>query len=59
MKPFPAHSSTTTGVDSCSLLQGNLPIQGSNLGLPHCGQIPYYLSHHGSPESDYSRTVSY
>lgn len=27
------------------LLQGIFPIQGSNLGLPHCRQIPYCLSH--------------
>ena len=31
------------------LLQGIFPIQGSNLGLLHCRQILYYLSHHGSP----------
>ena len=28
--------------------RGILPTQGLNLGLPHCGQIPYYLSHEGS-----------
>ena len=38
-----------TGVGSLSLLQGILPIQGSNLGLLHCGQILYQLSHKGSP----------
>ena len=26
-------------------LQGIFPTQGSNLGLQHCGQIPYHLSH--------------
>ena len=26
--------------------------QVTNLGLPHCRQILYRLSHHGSPESD-------
>ena len=31
------------------LLPGIFPTQGSNLGLPHCGQMPYHLSHHGSP----------
>ena len=31
------------------LLQGIFPIQGSNPGLPHCGQILYWLSHQGSP----------
>ena len=30
------------------LLQGNFPIQGSNLGLPHCRWILYQLSHQGS-----------
>ena len=38
-----------TGVDSHSLLQGIILIQGSNPGLPHCGQILYQLSHQGSP----------
>ena len=37
------------GVDSLSLLQGIFPTQGSNLGLPHCGQSLYQLSHKGSP----------
>ena len=31
------------------LLQGIFQTQGSNLGLLHCRQIIYYLSHHGSP----------
>ena len=38
-----------TGMDSCSLLQGIFPIQGSNPGLPHCRQILYCLSHRRSP----------
>ena len=38
-----------TGVDSCSLLQGIFPTQGSNLGLPHCRWILYQLNHKGSP----------
>ena len=38
-------------VGSCFLLQGILPTQGSNSGLPHCRQIPYQLSHQGSPGS--------
>ena len=29
---------------------GDLPNQGSNWGLPHCGQILYCLSHQGSPK---------
>ena len=37
-----------TGVSSHSLLQGIFPTQGSNPGLPHCGQILYHLSHQGS-----------
>ena len=32
-----------TGVGS--LLQGIFPTQGSNLGLPHCRQTLYHLSH--------------
>ena len=31
------------------ILQGIFPTQGSNPGLPHCGQILYQLSHKGSP----------
>ena len=30
------------------LLQGIFPTQGSNPGLPHCGQMLYRLSHQGS-----------
>ena len=37
------------GVDSCSLLQGIFLTQGSNPGLPHCGQILDQLSHQRSP----------
>ena len=32
----------------CSLLQGIFPTQGSNLGLLHCRQILYHLSHQES-----------
>ena len=28
---------------------GNFPTQGSNLGLPHCRQMLYHLSHQGRP----------
>ena len=38
-----------TEVGSLSLLQGIFPTQGSNPGIPHCGQILYQLSHKGSP----------
>ena len=34
-----------TGAGSLSLLLGVFPTQGSNLGLPHCRQILYQLSH--------------
>ena len=37
------------GVGCHALLQGVFPTQGSNPGLPHCTQILYCLSHHGSP----------
>ena len=40
-----------TGVNSHSLLQGILPTQGSNPGLPHCRQILYHLSYQGSPRN--------
>ena len=36
------------GVGCRALLQGIFPTQGSNLGLPHCRQILYRLSHQGS-----------
>ena len=38
-----------TGVGSLSLLQGILPAQGSNPGLPHCRRVLYQLSYQGSP----------
>ena len=38
-----------TGVGSLSLLQGIVPTQRSNPGLPHCRQIVYQLSHKGRP----------
>ena len=38
-----------TGVDCCFVLQGSFLTQGSNLGLPHCRQILYHLSHQESP----------
>ena len=42
-------SSKATGVGGHSLLKGIFPTQGSNLGLLHCRQILYCLSHQGSP----------
>ena len=34
---------------SHTFLQGIIPTQGLNPGLPHCRQILYHLSHQGSP----------
>ena len=42
---FPGKS---TGEGCHFLLQGIFPTQGSNPGLPHCGQMLYPLSHQGS-----------
>ena len=39
-----------TGVGCHSLLQGVFLTQESNLGLSHCRQILYHLSHQGSPK---------
>ena len=38
-----------TGVGCHAVLQGIFPTQVLNLGLPHCRQILYHLSHQGSP----------
>ena len=38
-----------TRVGCHALLQGIVPTQGSNPGLPHCRQILYCLSHQGNP----------
>ena len=38
-----------SGVTCHSLVQGIISTQGLNLGLLHCGQILYNLSHQGSP----------
>ena len=43
--------SKNTGVNSCSILQGIFPTQGSNSGLLHCRQILYHLSHQGKPKN--------
>ena len=40
-----------TGVGSHSLLQGIIPTQGWNPGLPHCRQFHYLLSHKGCTEA--------
>ena len=36
------------GVGCHALLQGVFPSQGSNLGLLHCRQILYHLSHYSA-----------
>ena len=47
-----------TGVDSLFLLQGILPTQGLNPGLPHCRQILYLLSHQGKSKNTGVGSVS-
>ena len=42
-----------TGVSCHALLQGDLPEQGLNLGLPHCRQTLYHLNHQRSPMDTY------
>ena len=42
-------SGKNTAVGCHALLQGIFPTQGSNVGLLHCRQILYQLSHQGSP----------
>ena len=44
-------SSKNTGVGYHALLQGIFLTQKSNLGLLHCKQIFYCLSHQGSPHT--------
>ena len=43
-------SRQNTRVSCHSLLQEIFPTQGSNLGLLHCMQILYHLSHQGNPK---------
>ena len=38
-----------TGVGCHALLQGLFLTQGLNLGLLHCRQVHYHLSHEGNP----------
>ena len=45
-------------VGSHSLLLGIFPTQGLNLGLPHCRQILYHLSHQGSPTLTLQASIS-
>ena len=42
----------STGVGYHFLLQRIFPTQGSNLGLPHCRQMLYHLSHQGSHKNE-------
>ena len=56
--PQSAHGDSpgkNTGVGCHALLQGIFPNQGSNLGLQHCRQILYHLSHQGSPCDRYMK----
>ena len=46
-----------TGEGCHSLLQGIFPTKGLNLGLLHCRQILYCLSHWGSPMYDKSSCI--
>ena len=46
-----------TGMGSLSLLQQNFPTQELNLGLLHCRQILYHLSHQGIIELQGKETV--
>ena len=39
-----------TGMGCHALLRGVFSTQGSNPGLPYCGQILYHPSHQGSPK---------
>ena len=50
-------SSKSTGVGCHDLLQGTFLTQGSNLGLLHCRQILYHLSHLGSHKKIYGLNV--
>ena len=47
-----------TGVGNLSLLQGIIPTQGSNPGLPHCRCILYQPSHKGISNTENSRNFS-
>jgi len=44
-------------VDCHFLLQEIFPSQGMNLGLPHCRQILYCLSHQGVSRDKYKKEV--
>ena len=46
-----------SGVGCHFVLQGIFPTQGSNLGLPHCRQILYHLSHPWSPVQHYNNII--
>ena len=46
-----------TGVGCLFLLQGIVPVQGSEPGSLHCRQIVYHLSHQGNGYANKSNTV--
>ena len=47
-----------SGVGSCSLIQGIVPTQGSNPGLPHCRWILYQPSHSEAEGGDHFQLVT-
>ena len=49
--------SKNTGMGCHFLLQGIFPTQELNLGLLHCRQILYHLSHQGNPELPYGPAI--
>ena len=51
---FMASPGRNAGVGCHFLLQGIVLTQGSNLGLLHCRQILYHLSHQGNSIIDYA-----
>ena len=53
LSPFLGGGGKNTGVGCHSLLQEIFQTQGSNLGLQHCRQTLYHLSHQGSPYGSY------
>ena len=52
---FPGKS---TGMGCHFLPQRIFPTQGSNLGLPHCRQMLYHLSHQGSHRLSWNITIN-
>ena len=53
------HLGKNTGGGSHALLQGIFPTQELNLGLLHCRQIPYHMSHQGTPSKGKGKALIY